>query len=154
MVDGVFVEASMKTDDPNKNLVANLGADWWLNSSASYVKGFSKPPGGGMSDWVKLTTQWQSLYFTALSPQKLQAHPPPGLETASPPVTTPSPPATMPAVTQVVASPTSGIENVGKTITLTLDLNEAVVVTVTPTVTLTDGGTATYTGRAGLRTLN
>ncbi len=159
-VDGVFVEASMKTDDPNKNLVANLGADWWLNSSASYVNGFSNNPGAGMSDWVKLTTQWQSLYFTSLSPQQLQADPPPGLETASPPVTTPSPPvttpsppATMPAVTQVVASPTSGIENVGKTITLTLDLNEAVMVTGTPTLTLNDGGTATYQGGSGTSAL-
>jgi hypothetical protein len=86
-VDGVFVEASMKTNDPNENLVANLGADWWRDPSAPYVDGFSNNPGVGMSDWVKLTTEWKTLYFTSLSPEKLQADPPPGLETFSPPAT-------------------------------------------------------------------
>ena len=98
-VDGVFVEASMKTNDPNENLVANLGADWWRDSSAPYVDGFSNNPGVGMSDWVKLTTEWKTLYFTSFSPEKLQADPPPGLETASPPDTTP--PDTTPPGTDV-----------------------------------------------------
>ena len=62
-VDGVFVEASMKTNDPNENLVANLGADWWRDSSAPYVDGFSNNPGVGMSDWVKLTTEWKNSLF-------------------------------------------------------------------------------------------
>jgi hypothetical protein len=152
-VDGVFVEASMKTNDPNENLVANLGADWWLNSSASYVNGFSNNPGAGMSDWVKLTTQWQSLYFTSLSPQQLQADPPPGLQTASPPVTSPSPPATIPAVTQATASPGTGVEQVGDKIALALGFNEAVTVTGKPTLTLNDGGTATYVSGSGTDTL-
>jgi hypothetical protein len=152
-VDGVFVEASMKTNDPNENLVANLGADWWLNSSASYVNGFSNNPGAGMSDWVKLTTQWQSLYFTSLSPQQLQADPPPGLQTDSSPVTTPSPPATMPAVTQATASPGTGVEQVGDQVALALGFNEAVTVTGKPTLTLNDGGTATYVSGSGTDTL-
>ena len=108
-VDGVFVEASTETNDPNENLVANLGADWWRDSSAPYVDGFSPNPGAGVSDWVKLTTEWKTLYFTSFSPEKLQADPPPGLENASPPATTPlattppdtTPPATTPPGTDV-----------------------------------------------------
>ena len=60
---------------------------------------------------------------------------------------------TTPTVTQVVASPGSGIENPGDVITLTVDLNEAVTVTGTPTLTLNDGGTATYTGGSGTNAL-
>jgi hypothetical protein len=35
----------------------------------------------GTSDWVKLTTDWKTLFFTSLSPQQLQNDPPPGLQT-------------------------------------------------------------------------
>jgi hypothetical protein len=159
-VDGVFVEASMKTNDPNENLVASLGADWWLNSSAPFVSGFSNNPGAGQSDWVKLTTQYQSLYFTSLSPQELAADPPPGLQTTSssttPPVTTPpvtTPPAINPAVTQATASPGTGVEQVGDKVALTLAFNEAVTVTGKPTLTLNDGGIATYVSGSGTGTL-
>src|SRR5258707_11740106 len=58
-----------------------------------------------------------------------------------------------PAVTKVVASPSSGDEGIGKTIVLTLTMNEAVTVAGTPTLTLNDGGTATYTGGAGTQPL-
>src|SRR5260221_2771012 len=52
---------------------------------------------------------------------------------------------TTPTVTQVAASPSSGVEHVGDKITLTLGMNEAVTVSGgTPTLTLNDGGTATY----------
>ena len=159
-VDGVFVEASMKTNDPNENLVASLGADWWLNSSAPFVSGFSNNPGAGQSDWVKLTTQYQRLYFTSLSPQELAADPPPGLQTTSssttPPVTTPpvtTPPAINPAVTQATASPGTGVEQVGDKVALTLAFNEAVTVTGKPTLTLNDGGIATYVSGSGTGTL-
>ena len=49
-------------------------------------------------------------------------------------------------VTKVLASPSSGVETVGKTITLTVDFSAAVTVSGTPTLSLNDGGTATYTG--------
>src|SRR5260370_10832097 len=55
---------------------------------------------------------------------------------------------TTPAVTMVVASPASGTEVPGNTITLTLNLSEAVTVTGTPTLTLNDGGTPNYTRRS------
>jgi len=75
-VDGVFVEAQMKTNDPNANLVAQIGADWWLNSTAPYVSGFANNPVVGGNDFIKLTTEWKTLYYTSLSPQQLEADPP------------------------------------------------------------------------------
>jgi hypothetical protein len=84
-VDGVFVEADMKTNDPSANLVAQIGADWWLNYSAQFVTGFANNPVVGGNNFVKLTTQWQTIYYSSLSPQQLQADPPPGLlNTAAP----------------------------------------------------------------------
>ena len=60
---------------------------------------------------------------------------------------------TAPSVTGVAASPSSGAELPGNTITLTLNLSEAVTVAGTPTLTLNDGGTATYTGGSGTNAL-
>ena len=55
-----------------------------------------------------------------------------------------------PTVSSLVESPASGDLNAGKTVTLTLNLSEAVTVASgTPTLTLNDGGTATYTGGSG-----
>ncbi len=57
-------------------------------------------------------------------------------------------------MTSIAASPASGDLNAGKTVTLTLDLNEAVTVAGgTPTLTLNDGGTATYVGGSGTSAL-
>ena len=56
-------------------------------------------------------------------------------------------------VEQVTASPTSGVELPGNTITLSLKFGQAVTVTGTPTLTLNDGGTATYTGGSGTSAL-
>ncbi|MBR0696592.1 hypothetical protein [Bradyrhizobium lablabi] len=160
-IDGVFVEANMKTDDPNANLVANLGADWWRSATAPYVDGFANNPSPGMSDWVKLTTDWKTLYYTSVSPQTLQANPPPPLlagttptqPTTPPPPDTPTTPDIAPAVTQASASPGTGSEHAGDTITLTLGFNEAVTVTGKPTLSLNDGATATYVSGSGTSTL-
>jgi len=52
---------------------------------------------------------------------------------------------TIPAVTAVVEQPGTGDLVAGKTVTITLDFNEAVIVAGgVPTLTLNDGGTATY----------
>ena len=59
-----------------------------------------------------------------------------------------------PTVSSVVESPSSGDLDAGKTVTLTLNLSEAVTVAGgTPTLTLNDGGTATYTGGSGTNAL-
>ena len=60
---------------------------------------------------------------------------------------------TAPVVTQEVASPSTGVEYAGNTITLTVTLSEAAIVAGTPTLTLNDGGKATYTGGSGTNTL-
>ena len=61
---------------------------------------------------------------------------------------------TTPAISSLVESPASGDLNAGKTVTLTLNLSEAVTVAGgTPTLTLNDGGTATYNGGSGTNAL-
>jgi len=66
---------------------------------------------------------------------------------------TPPPPTTTPAVTQASASPATGVEHAGDTITLTLGFNEAVTVSGTPTLSLNDGATATYVSGSGTSAL-
>ncbi len=83
-VDGVYVQMDMRVNDPNLNLIANLGADWWRTASAPYVDGFSNNPGAGMSNWVELSTQWQTLGFYSMSTAEFQADLPPTLEGSSP----------------------------------------------------------------------
>ena len=57
-------------------------------------------------------------------------------------------------MSSVAESPSSGDLNAGKTVTLTLNMSEAVTVAGgTPTLTLNDGGTATYTGGSGTNAL-
>ncbi|MES5481927.1 glycoside hydrolase family 16 protein, partial [Bradyrhizobium sp. INPA03-11B] len=73
--------------------------------------------------------------------------------TASTPPTQPTTPPVPPAVTQVAASPGTGVEHIGDAVTLTLGFNEAVNVAGTPTLTLNDGSTATYIGGSGTSTL-
>ena len=59
-----------------------------------------------------------------------------------------------PSVPSLVESPSSGDLDAGKTVTLTLNLSEAVTVAGgTPTLTLNDGGTATYSGGSGTNAL-
>jgi hypothetical protein len=57
-----------------------------------------------------------------------------------------------PVVDGISASPANGVEILGNSVTLTLNMSEAVTVNTTggtPTLTLNDGGTATYTGGSG-----
>ena len=61
---------------------------------------------------------------------------------------------TTPTVSSVAESPSSGDLDAGKTVTLTLNLSEAVTVAGgTPTLTLNDGGTATYISGSGSNAL-
>ena len=70
-----------------------------------------------------------------------------GLSQGSPQIDT-----TTPTVSSVAT--TAGVFNTGKTVTLTLNMTEAVtVVGGAPTLALNDGGTATYTGGSGTTAL-
>ena len=72
-----------------------------------------------------------------------------GLTQGSPQIDT-----TTPTIASLVESPSSGDLDAGKTVTLTLNLSEAVTVAGgTPTLTLNDGGTATYSGGSGTSAL-
>ena len=72
-----------------------------------------------------------------------------GLAQGSPQIDT-----TTPTITSLVESPSSGDLDAGKTVTLTMNLTEAVTVAGgTPTLTLNDGGTATYSGGSGTSAL-
>ena len=72
-----------------------------------------------------------------------------GLTQGSPQIDT-----TTPTISSLVESPSSGDLDAGKTVTLTLNLSEAVTVAGgTPTLTLNDGGTATYSGGSGTSAL-
>jgi hypothetical protein len=83
-VDGVYVQMDMRTDDPNVKLVANVGADWWRDETAEFVRGFANNPGAGMSNWIELSTRWSTLRFYSWSTSKLLTNPPPPLAEAKP----------------------------------------------------------------------
>lgn len=76
-----------------------------------------------------------------------------GGTTPSSGTSSPTTPTITPAVTQATATPGTGTEHVGDTITLSLAFNEAVTVTGTPTLSLNDGGKATYVSGSGTGTL-
>ena len=81
-VDAVHVQMDMRVTDPNLNLIADVGADWWRNSNAPYLQDHSNNPGVGSSNWVELTTEWRTLAFTS-SNAIFQADPPPGITGSS-----------------------------------------------------------------------
>jgi len=58
-----------------------------------------------------------------------------------------------PAVSSIAASPSSGDENTGNVIHLTLTMSKSVSVTGTPALALNDGGTALYQSGSGTSTL-
>jgi hypothetical protein len=62
----------------------SVGADWWRNSTAEFVRGFANNPGAGMSNWIELSTQWSTLRFYSGSSSQLRADPPPQLVDSTP----------------------------------------------------------------------
>lgn len=79
-IDDVYVEMDMRTSNASTKLVANVGADWWRDSTAEFVKGFVNNPGAGMSNWISFSTEWTTLRFYSSSTETLLAAPPPPLE--------------------------------------------------------------------------
>ena len=77
-VDAVYVQMDMRVTDPNLNLIANIGADWWRDDSAPYLHDHSNNPGAGGSNWIDLTTEWRTLAFFS-SRTVFNAQPPPPL---------------------------------------------------------------------------
>jgi hypothetical protein len=59
----------------------------------------------------------------------------------------------IPAITSIIATPASGLEQVGSTITIAVQFSEAVTVGDPPSLTLNNGGVATYASGSGTNTL-
>ena len=83
-VDGVYVQMDMRVTDPNAKMVGMVGADWWRDASAPFLADHSTNPGIGGTNWVELSTQWQTVAYTSMSPAAIQANPPPGALGSSP----------------------------------------------------------------------
>ena len=82
-VDGVFVTVKLKATQPDVNLIAAVGADWWRNSSAEFKAGFSNNPGIGQSNFIRLTANWQTLYYYSISTPQLEHDVPPLSDSAA-----------------------------------------------------------------------
>src|ERR1700736_1645751 len=97
-VDGVYVQMDMRVTDPNSNLIASVGADWWRDANAPYLDDHSTNPGAGSSNWVQLSTQWHTLGFYSGSTAQFQGDLPPPLvgsgQATPPPVIAPVTPGT------------------------------------------------------------
>jgi hypothetical protein len=82
-VNGTFMTADIRVMDGNMRFVVNIGGDWWLSKDAPFVQNpdgsMPNNPGIGMCNWIKLTTEWRTSYFTSSSLDKLQQNPPPPL---------------------------------------------------------------------------
>jgi Bacterial Ig-like domain len=136
-VDAVYVQMDMRVSDPNLQLIANVGADWWLTSSAGYVNGMANNPGAGMSNWVDLSTQWTTLGFYSSTTAQFQADLPPPLEGALNEV---------PKPTITLFTPDSGIVGDGITKASVLKLTGATLAGLT--VNVFDGSTLIGTTKA------
>jgi hypothetical protein len=77
-IDGVYVTANESVNNPDAKVVAQLGADWWVNADAQFVSGFVNNPSPGMSNFEELSTQPKALYYIS-DPSLLTTDPPPGL---------------------------------------------------------------------------
>lgn len=82
--DGVWTRCDIKLSAANMNFVINVGGDWWLSPTAPFVQNpdgsMPNNPGIGMGNWIKLTTEWRTSYFTSLALDDLKANLPPPLK--------------------------------------------------------------------------
>lgn len=138
------------------------------------IVNYSGPLGGGSGDgyyWKEgvyrasggtntMAADYSNLQVTtgpapvpSASPKETLGGTPPATTPPATTPTTPTAPTVAPTVTQASASPGTGIEHAGDTITFTLGFSEAVTVSGKPTLSLSDGGTATYVGGSGTNSL-
>lgn len=147
-VDGVYVQMDMRVTDPNLNLVASIGADWWRNASAPYLQDHSNNPAVGSNNWVELSSQWRTVGYYSMSTAEFQADLPPPLRgvVQTPPVTG-TPDTVAPAAPRIVAfTPDTG--TVGDRITTASVLTLSGTAEAGSTVKLFDGATQIGTARA------
>ena len=147
-VDAVYVQMDMRVTDPNLDLVAIVGADWWRDANAPYLHDHSNNPGVGSSNWIKLSTEWKSLGFYSVSPTELQNNLPPPLRgvVSTPPIGSKSD--TTPPATPTITAFTPDTGMVGDTITGASVLTLSGTAEAASIVKLFDGATQIGTARA------
>ena len=146
-MDAVYVQMDMRVTDPNAHLVAMVGADWWRDANAPFLADHSTNPGVGGSNWVELSTQWQTVGYYSMSTAQFEANlPPPLLGSAqSPPVV--SPDTVAPAAPQITAfTPDTG--TVGDKVTDASTLTLTGTAEASSNVKLFDGTTVIGTVKA------
>jgi hypothetical protein len=147
-VDAVYVQMDMRVTDPNLNLLAQLGADWWRDASAPFYSDFRNNPGVGTNNWVELSPEWKTMGYYSSTTAQFQANPPPllGSGQTTPPVTG-TPDTTAPAAPKIAAfTPDTGA--VGDKITTASVLTLSGTAEAGSTVKLLDGTTQIGTAKA------
>ena len=74
-VDGAFLYLELKVDEPNANLIAASGIDWWQESSS----GAGTNTGYSESIWKSLGTNWTGFTGSSVAEAVLHSDPPPPL---------------------------------------------------------------------------
>jgi len=75
-IDGIFVRADAKASKNDSGLIAKLGGEWWSNPGGENNTILGVP---GTNNFMKLTDQWQSMYFSSVDKSILENDPPPGI---------------------------------------------------------------------------
>lgn len=78
-VDAVYVQMDIRVTDARLDLIAMVGADWWIDAKAPYLQDHSNNPGAGSSNWIKLSTEWSTIGFYSSQAAKIHIDPPPPL---------------------------------------------------------------------------
>ena len=93
-VDAMYVQMDVRESDPNAHMVFQVGGDWWRDNSAPFLPDFSNNPAAGVTNWVELTTNYQTVGFTSMDMPAFTSHLSnlSGLFDAAPPPPPPPPP--------------------------------------------------------------
>lgn len=78
-VDAVYVQMDIRVTDARLDLIASVGADWWIDAKAPYLQDHSNNPAAGTSNWIKLSTEWSTIGFYSSQSAKVHIDPPPPL---------------------------------------------------------------------------
>jgi hypothetical protein len=147
-VDAVYVQMDMRVTDPNLHLIAQVGADWWRDTSVGFNPDHSNNPSAGTNNWKELSTQWSTMGFYSSTTEQFQADPPPLVGSAqTPPPVTGTPDTAAPAAPKIAAfTPDTGA--VGDRITTASVLTLSGTAEAGSTVKLFDGTTEIGTAKA------